>query len=111
RINGQELSFDNFVRGMVNTKAFRNALYPHIPSVGDHDFWFSYSNPGFPWKIEYEERLGEAVELRVGLKVTHSESPVTCSTGRFNGAPFVTGVSSVQVPALQFVLARRQDGS
>lgn len=104
-------SLDDFVRRLVCQQKFRDALYPHIEGVGEHEFWLSYTEPRGLWRIEHNGRSGQVEELRIGLKVLRRDSPVKMASGRYTNAPFVAGASTPGAPALQFVLVKNSDGS
>lgn len=110
-VGDRPLTLDEFVRKLVNRPEFRDALHPHIKGAGEHEFWFSYTEPNGLWKIEHNGRAGQVQELRVGLKVLRTESTVSYASGKFQEAPFLAGVSVPASPPLQFVLAKRPDGS
>lgn len=105
-------TLDEFVRLLIDTEEFRAALYPHVkPGNGQQEFWLSYTEPNGLWRLEHEGMTGQVEELRVGLHVTNRQTPVEFAVGRYAGAPFVAGVSPPGAPTLQFVLARKPDGT
>lgn len=108
---GRNITLDEFVRTIINQPEFRDALYPHIKGAGEHDFWFSYTKPSGLWQIEHCGRTGQVQELRVGLKVLQSETPVEYASGKFQQVPFVAGLSSSEIAPLQFVLAKTPNGA
>jgi hypothetical protein len=101
---------DQFVRSILDMQDVRDVLRKNILSDKPHDFWFSYSHPNGLWRYEEKERVGQFVELRVGLKVVNSASPVCYASGKFRSVPFVSGTSTSGKP-VQFVLARSPDGT
>jgi len=105
-------TLDEFVRSLINAEEFRDALYPHIkPGDGEQQFWFSYTQPTGLWRVEHDGLGGQVQELRVGLHVVNRQTPVEFASGRYKGAPFIAGVSSPSAPSLQFVLAKKHDGT
>jgi len=104
------VTMDQFVRSVLDRQDVRDVLRQNISSDQLHDFWFSYSHPNGLWRYEEEGRVGQFVELRVGLKVLNSVSPVRFASGKFRSVPFVSGTSTSGKP-VQFVLARSPDGS
>jgi hypothetical protein len=79
--------------------------------MNKRQFLFSCSGPGFPWDAEIEGAKVRVIELRVGLDVDHTTTPVEFSSGKYNNSPFVSGVRSAKSSELQFVLARKPDGT
>lgn len=104
------VTMDQFVRSILDRQEVRDVLRQNISSDEPHDFWFSYSHPNGLWRYEEEGRAGQFVELRVGLKVLNSASPVRYASGKFRSVPFVSGSSTSGKP-VQFVLARSPDGT
>jgi hypothetical protein len=104
------VTIDQFVRSILDRQDVRNVLRQNISSDQPHDFWFSYSHPNGLWRCEEVERVGQLTELRVGLKILNSASPVRFASGKFRSVPFVSGNSTSGKP-IQFVLARNPDGS
>lgn len=104
------VTMDQFVRSILDRQDVRDVLRQNISSDQPHDFWFSYSHPNGLWRCEEEGRVGQFTELRVGLKVLNSASPVSFAIGKFRSVPFVSGTSTSGKP-VQFVLARNPDGS
>ena len=104
------MTIDQFVRSILDRQDVRNVLRQNISSDLPHDFWFSYSHPNGLWRWEEVGRVGQFAELRVGLKVLNSASPVAFASGKFRSVPFVSGASTSGKP-VQFVLARNPDGS
>ncbi len=110
--DGGGKTLDEFVRSLINAEEFRAALYPHVkPGDGEQQFWFSYTKPTGLWRVEHDGLGGEVQELRVGLRVVNRQTPVEFASGRYTGAPFIAGVSNPGAPSLQFVLAKKPDGT
>lgn len=108
-VNGP-MTIDQFVRSILDRQDVQDVLRKNISSDQQHDFWFSYSHPNGLWRFEEDEKSGQFSELRVGLKVLNSATPVRFASGKFRSAPFISGTSSTNRP-MQFVLARNTDGS
>jgi hypothetical protein len=70
----------------------------------------SYTNKSGLWRFEDGDRAGQFVELRVGLKVLNSVSPVRVASGKFRSVPFVSGTGT-SGNAIQFVLAKNDNGT
>jgi len=104
------VTMDQFVRSILDRQDVRDVLRQNISSDQLHDFWFSYSHPNGLWRCEEEGMVGQFTELRVGLKVLNTASPVRFASGKFRSVPFVSGTSTSDKP-VQFVLARNPDGS
>jgi hypothetical protein len=104
------ITIDTFVRSILEQDDFRNVIRANLVENHEHDFWFSYSKPGGLWQFDIDGRLGQIMELRVGLKVLQSTTPVRFAIGKFRSVPFVSGASTVKTSSLQFVLARNSSG-
>ncbi len=104
------MTIDQFVRSILDRQDVRDVLRKNVSSDHQHDFWFCYSHPNGLWRLEDGDKLGQFTELRVGLKVLNSASPVRFASGKFRSVPFVSGTSTMGSP-MQFVLARNTDGS
>ena len=104
------ITINQFVRSILDMQEVRDMLRQNISSDELHDFWFSYSHPNNLWRYEEEGRGGHFTELRVGLKVLNSASPVRFASGKFQSVPFVSGTST-SGKSVQFVLAKNPDGS
>ncbi|QDU59037.1 hypothetical protein [Aeoliella mucimassa] len=104
------VTMDQFVRSILDKLEVRDVLRQNISSDKPHDFWFRYSHPNGLWRYEEEGKAGQFVELRVGLKVLNSASPVQYASGTFRSVPFVSGTSTSGKP-VQFVLAKSPDGT
>ncbi|HBA67344.1 MAG TPA: hypothetical protein DCZ48_14425 [Methylococcaceae bacterium] len=108
-VNGP-MTIDQFVRSILDRQDVRDVLRKNIASDQQHDFWFSYSHPNGLWRFKDAGKSGQFSELRVGLKVVNSASPVRFASGKFRAVPFVSGTSTSNRP-MQFVLARNTDGT
>ena len=108
-VNGA-MTIDQFVRSILDRQDVRDVLRRNISSDQQNDFWFSYSHPNGLWRFEEDGKPGQFSELRVGLKVLNSATPVRFASGKFRSFPFISGTSSTNRP-MQFVLARDPDGS
>ncbi|WP_162264468.1 hypothetical protein [Thiobacillus denitrificans] len=109
--DSQQTTLDEFVRYVLNLTETKEALYPRITSMNERQFWFSYSRPGGLWDAEINGATVRVVELRVGLDVDHTRTPVEVSAGKYRNTPFVAGVSSSKTNELQFVLVKKPDGT
>jgi hypothetical protein len=105
------LTMDAFVRRLLDLDALRDAVRANLTGPHEHDFWLSYTDPRGLWRIDHDGKSGEITELRIGLKVLQTISPVRFATGKFRSVPFVSGTSTAGAAPLQFVLARNADGS
>jgi len=108
--NKVQITLDDFVRYVLALPLVKDSLYPWITSSSERDFWFSYSDPGGILAADANGGSVFIIEVRVGLHVEHSQTPVQFSTGKYRGVPFVEGSSSPS-NELQFVLLKRKDGS
>lgn len=104
------MTIEQLVRSILDDQRVRDVLWTNASKDQPHDFWFSYTQPHGLWRCEEEGKVGQIVELRVGLKVLSASTPVRYATGKFRSVPFVSGISTSSKP-LQFVLARNADGT
>ncbi|MEE4249970.1 MAG: hypothetical protein V2I38_05230 [Alcanivoracaceae bacterium] len=104
------ITLSDFVRSIIHRPEFKEAIYPHIESSSEQDFWFSYTEPGGLWQFEKEESFVQVQELRVTIKVLQCETPIQYGSGKFKKTPFVAGVSTSGVKPLQFVLVKTPEG-
>ncbi|SDU80877.1 hypothetical protein [Pseudomonas sihuiensis] len=108
-VNGSA-TIGQFVHSILDIQEVRDVLRKNTSLGKQDDFWLSYSHPNGLWRFEENEESGQFSELRVGLKVLNSATPVRFASGKFRSVPFISGASSVNSP-MQFVLARNVDGS
>lgn len=107
----ETLSLDEYIRRLMDVADVRTVLDQHINGAGEHEFWMSYTQPGGLWQLEYNNELGQATELRIGLHIERSETPVQYASGKYADRPFIAGESAQAISAMQFVLTRLADGS
>ena len=105
------MTMDAFVRALLEREDLREVVRANLTGGHEHDFWLSYTEPNGLWRFDDDGKSGKVMELRVGLKVLQTASPVRFGTGKFRSVPFVSGTSAVAAVPLQFVLARNPDGS
>ena len=79
--------------------------------MSERQFWFSYSKPDGLWDMEIKGTMKRVIELRVGLEVNHTQTPIELSSGKYRNTPFVTGISTTASNELQFVLLKKSDGT
>lgn len=104
-------TMDTFVRQILEKEDLREVVRANLTGNHEHDFWLSYTEPNGLWRFDNEGKSGQITELRIGLKVLQTASPVRFASGKFRSAPFVSGTSTVATEPLQFVLAKNPDGS
>lgn len=104
-------TINSFVRSLLERDDLGEILRANLEGNHVHDFWLRYTEPGGLWHFEYEGRSGQITELRIGLKVLNTESPVRFAKGKFKSTPFVSGTSENCAAPLQFVLAKKPDGT
>jgi len=105
------MSMDTFVRSILDREDLRDVVQANLTGNHEHDFWLSYTESAGLWAFDHDGKAGQITELRIGLKVLQSASPVRFASGKFRSVPFVSGTSDVSTTPLQFVLARKPDGS
>jgi len=103
-------TIDELVRSMLDLPELRDVLWANMAKNQIHDFWFSYTEPNGLWRCEENDKVGQILELRVGLKAANVSTPVRYGTGKFRSIPFVTGASS-DGKSVQFVLTKHPDGT
>lgn len=104
-------TMDSFVRAILERNEVREVVYTNMKGKHEQEFWLSYTEPDGLWKLDHDGKTAQVTELRIGLKVLQSTSPVRFASGKFRAVPFVSGVSTADKVPLQFVLARNPDGS
>lgn len=104
-------TIDKFVRALLDQDDVRNVVRDNLKGGHEHEFWVDYREPNGLWRFDYAGNVGQIVELRIGLRVLKTESPVRFATGKFRSVPFVSGTSAGDGTPLQFVLAKTPDGS
>jgi hypothetical protein len=104
-------TLDDFVRHILNLPETKDTLYPRITSMNERQFWFSYTKPDGLWDAEVDGVKVRVIELRIGLDVDHTRTPVEISTGKYKNTPFVSGVSKPNPQELHFVLLNKSDGT
>lgn len=105
------MTMNAFVRALLERDEVREVVQANLTGNLAHDFWLSYTEPNGLWRIDNEDMGGRITELRIGLKVLKTDSPVRFASGKFRSIPFVSGTSETYGSSLQFVLARNLDGS
>lgn len=109
--NASHTTLDEIVRCILNLPETKDALYPRITSMNERQFWFSYTKPDGHWDVEIDGAKVRVIELRVGFDVDHTRTPIEISTGKYEGTPFVSGVSKPNAQELHFVLLKKPDGT
>ena len=104
------VTMDTFVRSILERDDVREIVLTNLAGSHEHDFWFSYSQSEGLWQFAIDGKVGQIMELRVGLKVLQSSTPVRFGSGKFRSVPFVSGTTIVESAPLQFVLARDPGG-
>lgn len=107
----KQTTLDEFVRYVLSLPETKDVLYPRIISMNERKFWFSYTKPCGLWDAEIEGMKVRVTELRVGLDVDHTQTPVEFSTGKYRNTPFVSGVTKSYHNELQFALLKKPDGT
>lgn len=102
---------DEFVRMLIDREELQETIRSNLMGNHVHDFWFSYTQAQGLWHFDFCGKTGQIIELRVGLKVLETTTPVFMASGKFRTFPFVSGKSINGSTPLQFVLMRRPDGS
>lgn len=104
------MTMDAFVRAMLERDDVREAVQANLTGNHEHDFWISYTETNGLWRFNIDGKVGQITELRVGLKVLKTESPVRFASGKYRSVPFISGTSEATAAPLQFVLAKNPDG-
>ena len=106
----KQTTLDEFVRYVLSLPKTKDILYPQIMDMNERKFWFSYTKPGGLWDTEIEGMKVRVTELRIGIDVDHTKTPVECSTGKYRNIPFVFGVTKSYPNELQFALLKKPNG-
>lgn len=105
------MTMDTFARLLLGRDEVRGTVRDNLTGNHEQDFWLSYTEQNGLWSFDNEGKAGQIIELRIGLRVQQTASPVRFASGKFRSIPFVSGTSVEASAPLQFVLARRPDGS
>ena len=105
------VTIDEFVRKMLDRANVLEVIRANLTGNHEHEFSFSYTEPKGLWRFDNDGKAGQIAELRVGLRVVSTASPVKYAKGKFRQVPFVAGTSVTSATPLQFVLAKNPDGS
>lgn len=101
-----EVTLDQFVRSLLDRAEVQEALYSHIKSTSERQYWFSYEEPHGLLEVELDSTKTKVLELRVGIVVEQTETPVMFAHGKYRGVPFLTGTSLEGNQDMQFVLLK-----
>ena len=104
-------TLDAFVCQLLNSPELRDLIAKNMIEANDKDFWFSYTEDKGLWRINRGGRTGQVTELRVGLKVSKTETPVEFASGRFARNLFLSAKSRNANNPLHFVLTRASCGT
>ena len=108
--DGGTMTLDGFVRKILHMPEFQNEINVNVTDAGNREFWFAYTEDAGLWKISRNGKPGQVTELRVGLHVTRTDTPIAFASGKYAGNAFVSARSSGSGPPLHFVLVRQLDG-
>jgi hypothetical protein len=104
------MTMETFVRQLLERDDLREVVRENLSNNHEHDFWVSYTEPNGLWRFDRGEKSGQITELRIGLKVLQSATPVRFASGKFRTIPFVSGTSTDSTESLQFALGKTPDG-
>ena len=105
------MTMDSFVRSILDKDEVREVIRANLNGDHEHAFWFSYTEPEGLLRFDIDGKKGQMTELRVGLNVMQVATPVQFGSGKFRSTPFLSGASLLVQEPLQFVLAKRPDGT
>ena len=104
-------TLNELVRDIVDGSEFFDLISPHLKGAGENEFYLEYTEPNDLLKIDCNGRLGQVHTLRIYLRILKTETPVHVSQGKYQQSPFFAGLSSQVSSPLQFVVAKKPDGS
>ena len=111
QVGKHTVTVGQFANTLLNRPEFRDALVPLMKDRSDRSLWLSFTDPSGIWKLDDDGGRTQIDEMRIGLRVLRSETPVEFASGSYQGTPFVAGAAVTSPSPLQFVLARREDGT
>ena len=109
--NAGTSTLHEFVCPILNRPEFRDVIAKDMDENSEKDFWFSYKEPNGLWRVTRKGRPGQVTELRVGLRVSRTETPVEFASGRYARSAFISGKSRTSDSPLHFVLTRTDGGT
>lgn len=104
-------TLDDYAKYIVNQPQLRETIENHFAQTGEREYWCSYTEPAGLWKMERDGEQGQVTELRIGLHLTHSKTPIEQSSGKYAKHNFISGRSTSNSEPLHFVLIRGLDGT
>jgi hypothetical protein len=104
-------TLDDYVQYFMKQPEFRETIENHFAQTGQLEYWCSYTEPDGLWKLDRNGEQGQVTELRIGLHLSHSETPVEHSSGKYAESAFISGRAISNTVPLHFVLVRREDGT
>ena len=104
-------TLDTFVCSLLYKPEFRDLIAKIMHETSQKDFWFSYSEDSGLWRIKRGGKPGQVTELRVGLKVSKTETPIEFASGRYSRSVFLSAKSRTANSPLHFVLTRTDCGA
>ena len=107
--NGNTLPVGYLTHNLLHKQEVRAFLQDQAYDTDQRDFWFSYREEGIAFSLGDDRRNLE--ELRVGLKVAVSKTPIQVTLGRYGGNAFLHGSSTDSGKTLQYVMIRRGEGN
>ena len=105
------LTLDTFVCALMNKPEFQDVIAKNMYETSQKDFWFSYTEDNGLWRIKRGGKPGQVTELRVGLKVSKTETPVEFASGRYARNVFLSAKSCSANSPLHFVMTRTDFGT
>jgi hypothetical protein len=104
------VTIDQLLRYALDQPEIKAPLYEQLRKSSDRQFWLRYT-PHADLTTLVDGAVVRVKELRIGISVDHTETPVQFSTGRFRGTPFLSGSSHEPgTKQLQFVLIKNREG-
>lgn len=104
-------TLDTFVCLLLNKPEFQDLIAKNMYEISQKDFWFSCTEDNGLWRINRGGKSGQVTELRVGLKVSKTETPIEFASGRFARSVFLSAKSRSANNPLHFVLTQTDSGA
>lgn len=105
----QELTFDGFVRHILDQAETKNAFDYQLRTTSERNFWLRYTRPTEDWRVRLEEGESPIKEIHIQIKIDQIRTPVEFASGKFRGVPFLSGANSLPGRSLHFVMIRDSD--
>ena len=104
------VTIDQLVRNALDRTEISTPLFEQLRKSGERQFWLTYTHNS-ELTTQVDGARVRVKELRIGIHVDYTETPVQYAKGRVRGTPFISGSSDdPATKKLQLVLIKNQEG-